>query len=133
MRQACAVLADRHSTFLGAIRRLFENEIEIVLMVGDENSLYHALANFNPDLVVADLSFPVSTGINVAWVLKQRFPRIKVIILSMYDEQSVLDDVIAAGVEGYVLKCRAVIDLIPAIHELFEGHKYISPDIGEAL
>ncbi len=53
----------------------------------------------------------------------------KVIILSVHDEKSVLDDVMAAGVEGFVLKRRAVIDLIPAIREVLQGHKYISPDV----
>jgi len=44
-------------------------------------------------------------------------------------KKAVLDDVMAAGAEGYVLKHRAVIDLIPAIREVLQGCKYISPDI----
>ena len=44
------------------------------------------------------------------------------IILSLYDEKSVLDEVMATGVEGFVLKRRAVIDLIPAMHEILQGH-----------
>ena len=101
-------------------------------MVVDEISLYHALENFNPDVVVADLSLPISTGTNIARVLKKNFPKIKVIILSIYDEGSVVDDVMASGVEGFVLKRRAVMDLIPAIREVLQGHKYISPDINVA-
>jgi len=62
-------------------------------------------------------------------VLKENFPIIKVIILSVHDEKSVLDDVMAAGVEGFVLKPRAVIDLIPAIREVLLGCTYISPDM----
>jgi len=67
---------------------------------------------------------PISTKTNIAWVLKKTFPKIKVIILSVYDEKSVLDDVMAAGVEGFVLKHRAVIDLIPAIRGVMQGCKY---------
>jgi len=44
----------------------------------------------------------------------------------------VVDDVMASGVEGFVLKRRAVIDLIPAIREVLRGKKYISPDVNEA-
>jgi DNA-binding NarL/FixJ family response regulator len=47
--------------------------------------------------------------------------------MSLHDEKPVIDDVMAAGVEGFVLKRRAVIDLIPAIHEVLQGRKYISP------
>ena len=129
MPQGRIILADKHSNMLAGIRRLLENEVETVLMVADEASLNHVLENFNPDVVVADLSLPSLTGKNIAWVLKANFPQIKVIILSVHDEKSVLDDVLAAGVEGFVLKPRAVIDLIPAIREVLLGCKYISPDI----
>ena len=131
MRQGRIILADKHSNMLGGIRRLLEDEVETVLMVADEASLNHALENFNPDVVVADLSLPISTKTNIAWVLKKKFPKIKVIILSVYDEKSVIDDVMAAGAEGFVLKHRAVIDLIPAIREVLQGRKYISPDVNE--
>ena len=129
MRHGRIILADKHSNMLAGIRRLLENEVETVLMVADENSLNHVLENFNPDVVVADLSLSNSTETNIAWGLKKNFPQIKVIILSAHDEKSVLDDVMAAGVEGFVLKFRAVIDLIPAIRVVLQGCKYISPDI----
>jgi two-component system response regulator DegU len=132
MRQGRVILADKHSNMLGGIRRLLEDEVETVLMVADEVSLNHALENFNPDVVVVDLSLPISTKTNIAWALKKNFPKIKVIILSVHDEKSVLDDVMAAGVEGFVLKHRAVIDLIPAIRGVLQGCKYISPDIDGA-
>jgi DNA-binding NarL/FixJ family response regulator len=131
MRQGRIILADKHSNMLAGIRRLLEDEAETVLMVTDEISLNHALENFNPDVVVADLSLPTSRETNIAWGLKANFPQIKVIILSVHDEKSVLDDVMAAGVEGFVLKCRAVIDLIPAIRGVMQGCKYISPDLVE--
>jgi two-component system response regulator DegU len=128
MRQGRVILADKHPNVLGGIRRLLEAEVETVLMVADEISLRHALEHLNPDVVVADLSLPVSTKTNIARELKKNFPQIKVIILSVHDERSVVDDVMAAGIEGFVLKRRAVIDLIPAIREVCQGHKYISQD-----
>jgi DNA-binding NarL/FixJ family response regulator len=100
--------------------------------VADEISLRHALEHFNPDVVVADLSLPVSAETNIARELKKNFPEIKVIIMSIHDERSVVDDVMASGIEGFVLKRRAVIDLIPAIREVRRGHKYISPDTNGA-
>jgi DNA-binding NarL/FixJ family response regulator len=129
MRQGCIVLADKHSSMLAGIRRLLEDEAETVLMVADESSLNEVLQHFTPDVVVADLSLPISTKTNIAWVLKEKFPNVKVIILSLHDEKAVMDDVMAAGVEGFVLKYRAVVDLIPAIRGVLQGGKYISPDI----
>jgi DNA-binding NarL/FixJ family response regulator len=129
MRHGRIVLADKHSNMLAGIRRLLEDEAETVLMVADEISLNEVLQHFNPDVVVADLSLPISTKTNIAWVLKEKFPNVKVIILSLHDEKAVRDDVMAAGVEGFVLKHRAVVDLIPAIRGVLQGGKYVSPVI----
>ena len=129
MRQGRIILADKHSNMLAGIRRLLEDEVETVLMVADEASLHHALETHSPDVVVADLSLPTATKTNIAWVLKKKFPKMKVIILSVHDEKAVLDDMMAAGVDGFVLKHRAVIDLIPAIRGVLQGCKYVSPDI----
>ena len=129
MRQGRIILADKHSNMLAGIRRLLEDEVETVLMVADEASLHHALETHSPDVVVADLSLPTATKTNIAWVLRKKFPKLKVIILSVHNEKAVLDDMMAAGVDGFVLKHRAVIDLIPAIRGVLQGCKYVSPDI----
>jgi DNA-binding NarL/FixJ family response regulator len=128
MRQGRVILADTHPNVLGGIRRLLEAEVETVLMVTDEISLVHALAHINPDVLVADLSLPVSTKTNIARELKKNYPQIKIIILSIHDDSSVFEEVMASGIEGFVLKRRAAIDLIPAIREVLRGNKYISPD-----
>jgi DNA-binding NarL/FixJ family response regulator len=128
MRQGRVILADTHPNVLGGIRRLLVAEVETVLMVADEISLLDALAHFSPDVVVADLSLPVSTNTNIARELKINYPRIKIIILSIHDDSSVLEEVMASGIEGFVLKRRAAIDLIPAIRKVLRGLKYISPD-----
>ena len=133
MRKGRVILADKHPNVLGGIRRLLEAEVQSVLMVSDEISLMHALEHHNPDVVIADLSLPVSTKTNIAWQLKEKFPQIKVVILSNYGDKSVVDDVLASGVEGFVLKQRAVIDLIPAIRSVRQGLKYISPDEFETV
>jgi DNA-binding NarL/FixJ family response regulator len=129
MRQGRVILADTHPNVLGGIRRLLEAEVETVLMVTDEISLVHALAHINPDVLVADLSLPVSTKTNIARELKKNYPQIKVIILSIHDDSSVFEEVMASGIEGFVLKRRAAIDLIPAIREVLAGRKYISPGV----
>jgi DNA-binding NarL/FixJ family response regulator len=133
MQQGRVILADKHPNVLGGIRRLLEAEVETVLMVSDEISLMHALERHNPDVVVADLSLPVSAKTNIARQLKRNFPKIKVIILSNYDDRSVVEDVMSSGIEGFVLKQRAVIDLIPAIRDVRRGLKYISPGVFDTI
>jgi DNA-binding NarL/FixJ family response regulator len=131
VQQSRVILADKHPNMLGGICRLLEDQAKTVLMVADRESLYHALEHHTPDVVVADLTFSVSKETNIAWALKKDFPKMKIIILSLHDDKSVVNDVMAAGVDGFVLKRRAVIDLIPALHEVLQGRKYISPDMNE--
>jgi DNA-binding NarL/FixJ family response regulator len=88
-----------------------------------------ALEQFNPDLVIADLSFPIRGERNVARLLKKRYAETRVIILSVHDEPAGVDECLAAGAKGFVLKRTAVNDLIPAVKAALKGHSYVSPSI----
>jgi two-component system, NarL family, nitrate/nitrite response regulator NarL len=125
MKQIRVILADQHINVLGAIRNLLEEEAKTVLMVADETSLWAALENFKPDLVVADLSLLFPGTQHIPQTLKDKYPLVKLIILSSYEEKPVLEEAMATGAEGFVLKHRAVIDLIPAIREVLQGRNYI--------
>jgi DNA-binding NarL/FixJ family response regulator len=128
MQQSRVILADKNPNMLGGLCRLIENEVQTILMVSDERSLYHALDCQNPDVVVVDQWLSNSGETNIALALKREFPKLKIIILGLDDEKAVIDHVVAAGAEGFVLKRRVVIDLIPALREVIEGRKYVSPD-----
>jgi DNA-binding NarL/FixJ family response regulator len=129
MQCGLVILADQHPSMLEGIRRLLETEAKSVLMVADEVSLMQAVERTIPDLVVADLSLPILGAPNVVRLIKQRHPGIRVIILSVHDERAVVNEVMAAGAEGFVLKRRTAIDLVPAIHEVCQGGRYLSPDV----
>ncbi|MGE5255750.1 MAG: response regulator transcription factor [Hyphomicrobiales bacterium] len=120
------VLADSHPGMLEGMRRMLETEAKSVVMVADEASLIQAVERMTPDLVVADLSFPVSGAANVVRLIKQRHPETKVIIVSVHDDPAAVSEVVDAKAEGFVLKRRAVVDLIPAIHEVCQGRRYVS-------
>ena len=127
MKQGRVLLADRHQGMLEGIRGLLEAMFETVIMVADEPSLLETVEKLKPDLVIVDLSMPVSEEINVARRLKTRHPELKVIILSVHDEHTVVKEVLAAGAVGFVLTRSAATDLIPAVHEVRQGRTYVSP------
>ena len=122
------VLADSHPGMLEGMRRMLETEARSVVMVADEASLIQAVDRMSPDLVVTDLSFPVSGAANVVQLIKQHHSQTKIIVVSVHDEPTVIDEVINAGAEGFVLKRRAVVDLVPAIREVCQGRRYVSLD-----
>jgi DNA-binding NarL/FixJ family response regulator len=112
---------------VGVVRLILKETMGTMLMVADEHSLIEAAASTQLDLVIADLSFPVSSGENVARLLQRLNPDLKAIILSVHDEQTVVDECLAAGTKGFVLKRSAATDLLAAVKAVLKGGTYISP------
>jgi len=123
------ILADTHHTMLEGIRGLLETMFEAVVMVADDTSLFDAAARLEADIIVVDLSLPVSRDVNIVRRLKDRFPKLKLIVLSIHDEPIALKEVAAAGAEGFVLKRSAATDLIPAVRAVLRGRRYVSPKL----
>ena len=114
---------------LGGIHSLLDASFESVLMVADERSLMEAVATFKPELVVMDLSLPGEGEANIAKRLMQRHPELRLIVLSVHDEPTVVSQVRNAGVAGFVLKRAAATDLIPAVNVVLQGGNYVSPPV----
>jgi DNA-binding NarL/FixJ family response regulator len=114
---------------LGGVHSLLDALFESVLMVADERSLMEAVATFKPELVVMDLSLPGEGEANIAKRLMQRHPELRLIVLSVHDEPTVVSQVRNAGVAGFVLKRAAATDLIPAVNVVLQGGNYVSPPV----
>ena len=127
MKQGKVILADTHQNMLAGVRTLLESMFDKVFMVADEPSLLEAADKIKPDLIVADLSFPVTREINIVRRLHKAFPEIKLIILSVHDEPNAIKECIEAGATAFVLKRTAVNDLVPAIEAALRDIPYISP------
>jgi len=97
-----------------------------LIMVADEPSLVEAVGGTQFDLVIADLSFPLSSSENIARLLQRLNPELKAIILSVHDEETVVDECLAAGVKGFVFKRSASTDLLAAVDAVLKGGTYIS-------
>jgi DNA-binding NarL/FixJ family response regulator len=123
------ILADTHHPMLEGIRGLLETMFEAVVMVADDTSLFDAAARLEADLIVVDLSLPVSRDVNIVRRLKERFPECKLIVLSVHEEPIAVEKVMAAGAQGFVLKRSAATDLIPAVRAVLRGRKYVSPHL----
>lgn len=129
MKQGRVLLADSHQNMLFGVKDLLEKMFEVVLMVADEKSLIDAADKLRPQLVVVDLSMPVSKEVNVARALAKLNSGLKFIILGVHDERMVVDDCLAAGASGYVLKRTAADDLVPAVKKVLGGGIYVSPTV----
>jgi two-component system secretion response regulator SsrB len=115
---------------LDAVRRLLDGRFKTTVMVADEPSLLETVGRINPDLVVVDLSLPVSGCANVLSTLFERYPGQKAIVLSVHDEEPAVARAVGAGAAGFVLKRRVAIDLIAAVDAVLGGETYVSPTLG---
>ena len=127
MKQGKVLLADKHQNMLAGVRTLLELLFDKVFMVADEDSLIEAAEKIAPNLIIADLSLPVSQEINIARRLNKLFPEVKLIVLSVHDDSAAITECIEAGAKGFVLKRTAVNDLVPAIKAVMQGASYTSP------
>jgi len=123
------LLADSHLGMLGGVYGLLDASFKTVLMVADERSLVDAATTFKPDLVVVDLSLPSGGEANIARRLMASHPDLRLIVLSVYDEPSVVSQMLSAGVAGFVLKRSVATDLIQAVEAVLRGGVYVSPAV----
>ena len=104
---SCVLLADRHHGLTEGVRGLLETAFGTVLMVADEVSLHEGAIRLHPDVAVVDLSLARDSSLGWLRALRQDCPNLKIIVLSIHDEQSVQKAAMEAGADAYVLK-RAI-------------------------
>jgi len=114
----CVLLADRHHGLTEGLRSLLETAFGTVMMVADAASLLEGAERLHPDLAIVDLSLAREGGL--AWLkdLRRRCPVLRVVVLSVHDEESVRAAALAAGADAFVLKRDLSTDLLPAIARL---------------
>ena len=118
---SCVLLADRHHGLTEGVRGLLETAFGTVVMVADEASLLEGAVRLRPEVAIVDLSLARDHGLHWLRSLRQRCPDLKVIVLSVHDEQSVRSAAIEAGADAFVLKRAIATDLLPAVDAVRRG------------
>jgi DNA-binding NarL/FixJ family response regulator len=129
------MLVDDHAVVRRGLRLILEHEpdLEVVAEAGDgAEGVEQALAN-DVDLAIVDVAMPRLTGIQAARELTQRKPDMKVLILSMHDNEQYLFEALRAGAAGYVLKSVADRDLVEACRATMRGEAFLYPAAVTAL
>jgi two-component system secretion response regulator SsrB len=113
--QSCVLLADRHHGLSEGVRGLLETAFGTVVMVADKTSLLDVAFRLRPDVAVVDLSLARDGDLEWLKAVRQRCPGLKVIALSVHDEETVRLAAMAAGADAFVLKRAIATDLLPAV------------------
>ena len=115
---SCVLLADGHHALTEGVRGLLETAFGTVIMVADEASLLEGARRVQPDVAVVDLSLSRHGDLEWLRALRERCLGMKVVVLSVHDEESVRQAAIEAGADAFVLKRAIATDLLPAIARL---------------
>jgi len=129
------LIADDHAIVRAGLRALLLEEAQFVL-VGEAVGGYEAIdlvEKTNPDVMILDLSMPDLDGISVTRKIKPQFPDLKILILTLHEDEALLKEAIKAGAAGYILKRAAEAELISAIRVILRGDLYIDPSMVRGL
>ena len=128
------ILADDHVLIRQGLGKIVKGneEYEVIGEAGDGVELLSLLTTVTPHMVILDISMPKLRGIDVINSLKAGYPEVKILVLTMHKEY--LQQALAAGADGYLLKEDADRDLFSAIENIRHGRVYLSPRLtGELL
>ncbi|GGV31940.1 DNA-binding response regulator [Actinomadura cremea] len=123
------LLADDHALIRRGLRVILDAEpdMTVVAEAGDGAEAIAAIASGNIDLAILDIAMPRMTGLQAAREISGRFPGVRMLMLSMYDNEQYLFEALKAGASGYVLKSVADRDLLNAIRSATRGDSFLYP------
>nr|WP_246344851.1 response regulator transcription factor [Conexibacter arvalis] len=129
------MLADDHAVVRHGLRLVLEAEpdLEVVAEAGDGHEAIELGMRADIDLAVLDVTMPRLTGIQVARELSRRRPELRVLILSMHDNERYLFEALRAGAAGYVLKSVVDRDLVEACRAVMRDEPFLHPQAVSAL
>lgn len=129
------LIADDHQILRAGLKTLLHTDSNLVV-VGEATSSDEALEQaqqLNPDIVLMDISMPGSDGLETTRQLIQTLPSTRVLMLTMHEDRTFLQEYLRAGVSGYIIKRAAESELIDAIYAVWRGMIYVHPSLMQAL
>lgn len=130
------IIAEDHSMVREGIKLMLNSlkNIEIVADFPNGKDVIDFLEKDNNiDIILMDLSMPILNGIEATKFIKEKYKEIKIIAITMHDEQSFIIDMYKSGADGYVLKESGSEDLLKAIETVAQGKSYFTNDVSVKL
>ncbi len=129
------LLVDDHNLFRQGLHRLLDDfeQLDIVGEAANGQDALDKVARWQPDLVLMDLNMPVMSGLEATRQIRERFPHIQVVMLTVSDRDEDLFSAIKAGAHGYLLKNVQTSELIRAIKRVRAGEAIVAPAMAVRL
>lgn len=124
-------IADDHQIVLEGFESILNNDpcFKIIATANNGNQVLDILETSPIDIVLLDLNIPVLNGLETTKIIKIKYPNVKILILTMFDDAMHIKEMIDAGVDGYLLKNSSKSSLIRAIESIMEGKPYFDAEV----
>lgn len=128
-------IADDHQIVLDGLKALIREyaDFELIADANNGQEMVKLVNTLKLDLVLMDIDMPIMNGIQATQEIKKTHPDIKILILSMHNEKGVIQKVMEAGADGYILKNSDHKELLDAVRKVASGQKYFSSDVTMTL
>jgi DNA-binding NarL/FixJ family response regulator len=128
-RKITVLICDDHSVFREGVRSILseERDMEVIGQAGDGGEALTKVRELHPQVVLLDIAMPVLRGFEVVRRIQKIDPAIRVLMLTVYDDEDLVARCLIAGAAGYVLKDAPPSQLVYAIRTVARGEQYLSP------
>jgi len=129
------LVVDDHAILRDGIRSILESQ-EDIIVVGEASNGEEALtfvSNLLPDVVLMDISMPKTNGLEATRLIKERFPQVKVLILTQHDNREYIAPALAAGASGYVLKRSGRREMLNALRQVYEQGAFLTGNVTQEV
>jgi DNA-binding NarL/FixJ family response regulator len=135
MNRIRVLLADDHTLVRAGIRALLERlpEVDVVGEASDGREVLSRVKAHPPDVVLMDIGMPGLNGLEAAARLTREFPQVRVVMLSMHQNDEYVWQALKVGAAGYLLKKSATAELKTALHRVMDREIYLSREISARL
>lgn len=125
------LIADDHPIFRNGLKFLLQSELAACQIVECDNgrAVIEQLKNYIPDILILDIDMPGKNGLEVCEIITNRGVRSKIIILTMYDDESMMREALRVGAHGYLIKDNTADELVTCIDTILKGERYITREL----
>jgi DNA-binding NarL/FixJ family response regulator len=126
-------IVDDHPLVREWLTTLIDQTTDLVVCDGaeDAQSALKGIARSHPDLAIIDLSLGGDSGIDLIRMIREQFPKVAMVVLSMHDERVYAERSIRAGARGYIMKRESTKKVVDAIRQVLQGNVYLSKELTE--
>lgn len=129
------LIADDHHVVRRGLKQILLDEFPdaVIEEVADGKEMLRGVRETTWDIVISDISMPEKSGLEALKQIKEEFPKLPVLILSMHPEEQYALRALKAGAAGYLTKESASEELVNAVRQILNGRRYITPTLAEKL